>query len=322
MKLAIVGCGLAVRWLHLPALEKLSNQYTVTSLLSRTRKSAETVAQLLPNDPVIFERLEDLLSQGDFDAVLLSLPTEHNISYIETFLSRGIPVICEKPIALDIAQGEEVLSLVENYGNLLYIAENYRHMPQIHKAKELISTGIIGDPKVIVWSQWGCVQPNEGYGATEWRANPKHVGGYLSDGGVHHMAGIRFLMGEVSHIRGYGFQQLPHTGSADTYSAALQFESGAIGSYYGTYGLTGGGDLCMVRGTQGYVTLENDKVTVYSGVAGDVSKVYPVESSMGYYEEFLDFFHFCEGKESTLGSPYEALADLRAIEDMVSSFPE
>ncbi len=322
MKLAIVGCGLAVQWLHLPALEKLNSNYSVTALLSRTRRSAEHIASLLPNDPVIFERLEDLLDEGDFDAVLLSLPTEHNLFYIETFLAKNIPVICEKPIALNTAQGKDVLSIVEKYGNLLYIAENYRHMPQLHKAKELIQAGAIGDPKVIVWSQWGCVQPDEGYGATAWRANPKHVGGYLSDGGVHHMAGIRLLMGEVSSIKGYGFQQLPHTGSTDTYSATLQFDSGAIGSYYGTYGLTGGGDLCMVRGTQGYLTIENEKVTVHTGIQGEVSTVHAVEPSMGYYEEFLDFFHFCEGIDSLLGSPHAALEDLRAIEEMVTSFSE
>ncbi len=325
MKLAIVGCGLAVRWLHLPALEKLQDSITVTSLLSRTRASAEGVAELLAVQrpdctPRVFDTLGELLAEGDFNAVLLSLPTEHNLFYIEAFLLRKIPVICEKPIALHVAQGKEILALVKKYGNLLYIAENYRHLPELHKTKKLIDSGVIGNARVLLWNSWNCIKSDEGYGATEWRANSKHVGGYLSDGGVHHVAGIRVLMGNISDVKGFGFQQAEYTGNLDTFSGTLQFKSGAIGNYSGTYALTEGGDLYMVRGTKGYITFSHTDVDVYTGVDGATHVHYDIEPSMGYYEEFVDFVKFVDGIDSGLGAPQEALEDLRVIEQLVSSF--
>ncbi len=326
MKLAIVGCGLAVKNLHLPAIKRLLLDIKITALLSRTPASAYAVEEMLYDQnphafpPQVFGTLEDLLAKGEFDAVLLSLPTEHNLFYIEAFLSRNIPVICEKPIALNVEQGKQVIGLVEKYGNLLYIAENYRHLPELHKARELIyEEEAIGEPKVLIWNQWGCVSPTEGYGATEWRVHPKHVGGYLSDGGVHHVAAMRLLLGEITQVKGFGFQQLEHTGAVDTYSASIQFASGAIGSYAGTYALTDGGNLCMVRGTEGYITITSDKVYFSRGLAEGKPGEFWVVPSMGYYEEFLDFLNFVEGKDSGLGSPYEALEDLRVIEQLVGS---
>lgn len=323
MRLAIIGCGIAVRDLHLPAIKELTKEYTVTALLSRTAASALRVAnhikEFQDKAPLVYENLEQLLEEKPFDAVLLSLPTEHNISYVETLLQRGIPIICEKPIALDVAQGEAVLRLVEQYGDLLYIAENYRHMPELHRAKEIIESGVIGDPKVMTWSQWGCINPEQGYGATKWRMNPKHIGGYLSDGGVHHVAAMRLLMGDISYIQGVGFQNMKHTGAVDTYSATLAFNSGAIGTYSGSYALTGGANLCMVRGTKGYLIVTKEGIEVYTGIDGTEQSHIDITPSMGYYEEFLDFYHFCNGTNSGLGSPQEALEDLRVIQHMVES---
>ncbi|PLV57698.1 Gfo/Idh/MocA family protein [Thermotoga sp. SG1] len=311
VRLGIVGCGIAARTLHLPALKKLSHLFEITAVTSRTKEHAEEFAEMVGN-PRVFENYEDLLDSGLVDAVDLTLPVELNLPFIEKALQRGVHVICEKPISIDVETGKRVVRLAGNSDKTVYIAESFRHVPAFWKAKELIEEGKVGEPVYMNWQIWVGMDESNEYVHTDWRRNPKHVGGFLSDGGVHHVAAMRLILGEVEWVSAIVKDLSPLLGGMDFLSSIFEFENGVVGNYTVSYSLKGN-DRFEIAGTKGRMEIFWDKI-VLNG------KEIEVHHEDSYQKEFEDFYRVITGeKKNDLGDPLEALKDLAFIEACVRS---
>nr|WP_128080911.1 MULTISPECIES: Gfo/Idh/MocA family oxidoreductase [unclassified Thermotoga] len=311
IRLGVVGCGIAARELHLPALKNLSHLFEITAVTSRTKSHAEEFAKMVGN-PVVFDRYEELLDSGLVDAVDLTLPVELNLSFIEKALQKGVHVICEKPISTDVETGKKVVELSKKSEKTVYIAENFRHVPAFWKAKELVESGSIGDPVFMSWQIWVGMDENNKYVHTDWRKKPKHVGGFLSDGGVHHAAAMRLILGEIEWVSAVAKDLSPLLGGMDFLSSIFEFESGVVGNYTVSYSLRGD-DRFEIVGTKGRMEIFWDRI-VLNGEEIEV----PHQDS--YQREFEDFYRVIMGeKRNDLGDPLEALKDLAFIEACVRS---
>ncbi|AAL80678.1 gfo/Idh/MocA family oxidoreductase [Pyrococcus furiosus DSM 3638] len=311
VKLGLVGCGIAAKTLHIPALKKLSELFEVTAVTSRTRAHAQECSKLLGGVEV-FESYDELLKSGEVDAVDLALPVELNLPFIKKAVESGVHVICEKPISTDTKTGKEIVKIAESSDVVVYIAENFRHIPVFWKAKELIEKGKIGDPIFMSWHIWVGMDESNPYVHTEWRKKPKHIGGYLSDGGVHHVAAMRLIFGDIVWVSAVVRDISPLLGGPDFISSILEFESGVVGSYTAGYPIKGK-DRFEVVGTEGRMVIEWDRIVLN----GESIYVKPEDS---YKLEFKDFYYVVKGKrENVLGSPLEALKDLAVIEAAVNS---
>jgi len=311
IRLGVVGCGIAARELHLPALKNLSHLFEITAVTSRTKSHAEEFAKMVGN-PVVFDSYEELLDSGLVDAVDLTLPVELNLSFIEKALQKGVHVICEKPISTDVETGKKVVELSKKSEKTVYIAENFRHVPAFWKAKELVESGSIGDPVFMSWQIWVGMDENNKYVHTDWRKKPKHVGGFLSDGGVHHAAAMRLILGEIEWVSAVAKDLSPLLGGMDFLSSIFEFENGTVGNYTVSYSLKGK-ERFEITGTKGRISISWDRI-----VLNEEEIRVPQENS--YQKEFEDFYHVVvEGKSNDLGSPVQALKDLAFIEACVKS---
>src|SRR6056297_4210175 len=122
-KLGIVGCGIAARELHLPALNQLKDHFEITALHNRTKEKAETLSKEIEGNQIIYNTYEEMLEVTEIDAIDLSLPTVANKEFIFKAVKRGIPIICEKPLSIDVKTGEQTLDHVNKNNGMLYIAE-------------------------------------------------------------------------------------------------------------------------------------------------------------------------------------------------------
>ena len=115
IKLGIVGCGIAARELHLPALVDLKDKFEISAVTSRRKESAEEFAQMIKTQlgytPEIFNSYEAMLDSKSVDAVDLTLPIELNVPFIKKSIEKGFHVICEKPISTDVETGKELNEL-------------------------------------------------------------------------------------------------------------------------------------------------------------------------------------------------------------------
>src|SRR5271165_6613060 len=103
--LAIVGAGIFARDSHWPALQALSDRFTIAAICSRSAASAEKLAALIPYPVAVVTDYAALLARSDVDAVDLVVPIETLAGYIEAALAAGKHIISEKPATSDVATG-------------------------------------------------------------------------------------------------------------------------------------------------------------------------------------------------------------------------
>ncbi len=152
----------------------------------------------------------------------------------------GKHILCEKPLARNTREAAKMLEAVEKAGVVHMVAHNYRFVPAIRLARELIELGQLGDLyhfRAVYLQEW-IMDPNFQY---VWRLDKNVAGsGALGDLGSHIIDLARFLVGEprkVSSMAKTFIKQRPIPGGGvgevtvdDAFVSTLEFENGAIGT--------------------------------------------------------------------------------------------
>ncbi|KAF2956707.1 Gfo/Idh/MocA family oxidoreductase [Marinitoga sp. 38H-ov] len=316
IRLGIVGTGIAARDLHLPGLKELKDKFEIVALFNKTKEKAIQFSKLVDNDPIICDTYEELLE--NVDAVDLALPVQFNYEFIEKALKKGVNVICEKPISINVEEGKKIVEITKNYESIVYIAENYRHFSAFDKIKEL--TTKIGKIYYLQWNLWIYMTKENKYANTKWRQNPEHIGGFISDAGVHHVASMRKIFGDIKWVYGTVKNIADYLGGPDLLSSTFEFENGVLGNYNVSYALDGKNRL-MIKGEFGDIIFEDDiiKVVNYRNKTIHYYDEYKTHDEDSYKKEFEDFYEVINGKENDLGNVEEALKDLAFIEASIKS---
>jgi predicted dehydrogenase len=132
----------------IPAMQ-LCQYAEVTAIASRSQEKAQRVAQNL-GIAKAYASYEALLAAPDIDAIYNPLPNHLHVSWSIRALEAGKHVLCEKPIGLSSAAGEQLLEAANRFPQLKIMeAFMYRHHPQWQLAKRLVDDGKIGDLKTI-----------------------------------------------------------------------------------------------------------------------------------------------------------------------------
>jgi predicted dehydrogenase len=129
-----------------------------------------------------YASLDDLLTAevGRLDAVALLTPTPLHYEMTLSCLRAGLPVICEKALALTSAEAQEIQRVCEERGGFLAVIYNYSGYPMVRELRRLIRDGILGD---ILHFQ--AEMPQEGYLRTDAQGNKPNVQGWRrSDGPI------------------------------------------------------------------------------------------------------------------------------------------
>jgi predicted dehydrogenase len=316
LRLGIIGTGLIVQAKHWPALTALPGVFQVVALANRSSAKAEALADAVAAEsgsrPAIYSSYQAMLDRERLDAVSVALPPMLNPEVAEAALDRGCHVLVEKPIAANLADADRMLPWPKHYDRVLMIAENYRYLPSHRRAALLISEGVIGLPLTARWSYYQHLGPENPYYKTAWRQRPVHLGGYLSDAGVHHAAVLRMMLGEVETVSGQVALMRPDLPPADTLSASLRFRNGAMGTYAVTYALPGPRTALEVAGPAGVLLVSRFKVDLWQRdrLVQSWDEPSPDDGAVAMYE---DFARSIRTGLPSLSPPSEALEDLRLI---------
>ena len=193
---------------------------------------------------------------------------------------------------------------------MIYIAENWRHIKKFYLVKKLLDR--VNNPVYFRWNIWVGMDEENKYANTKWRQEPKHVGGFLSDGGVHHVAAMRLIFGEIKWVSAFIKKVIDYLGGPDFLTSIFEFENGVLGNYTVSYGINGQDEFEIV-GKDKRLKLVENKIIIDN-------EEFEFEENMGYKEEFEDFYEVVvNNKENELGSPLEALKDLAFFEAAVYS---
>jgi predicted dehydrogenase len=158
-----------------------------------------------------------------------SLHAEPTITAAEA----GKHVVCEKPLGRDAAESYDIWQRVAATGVKHLCAFNYRFVPAVRLAREMIEAGELGEVRHFrgrYLQDWA-----DDAGLDTWRFDPDEAGsGALGDLGTHVIDLARFLNGEVASVTGFLKTFLPGRKVDDALEAAVEFDNGSVGTFEAT----------------------------------------------------------------------------------------
>jgi predicted dehydrogenase len=253
IRLGIIGTGLAVKKLHWPALVRMGDRFVVVAFANRTRATAEEFAALanFSMDHYVSD-YHELLRRGDVEVVLVCVPIPQLLPIAQESLAAGKHVVCEKPPGVDFAEARQFIALPDQYPQQkIMMAENFFYRDDLRLARSLIDQGAVGHPQLLL-EKWICqLVPTPGeYSFTPWRYKPAYRGGPLLDGGVHSIATIRLLGGNITQLYARTEWANKTMDAPSAMAMTFGFASGASGNC--VWGFLGNPVLDEVRDTRLY----------------------------------------------------------------------
>ncbi len=162
-----------------------------------TRDPAKAAPYRIP----AYTTLEAALRESEAEAVYVASPVFLHAPQSIAALETGSHVLCEKPMAMNLAEAERMVAAGRASGRAFGVAYYRRAYPKVHRAMELIRQGAIGQP-VLAWAtcHGGLVTTDS---QRAWLLDPaKAGGGPLYDIASHRIDLLNFLFGEPARAAG------------------------------------------------------------------------------------------------------------------------
>ena len=194
IRVGIIGCGKIAQVRHLPEYAANPNA-EIMAYYDKNRARAEEMAAKYGGS--VCDTYFDLLNRDDIDAVSVCVENRSHAEISTAALYAGKHVLCEKPMAVTLAECESMVAAAERNGKYLMIGHNMRFDPVHRRAKQLLDRGVIGD--VITFrAVLGNAGP-EGWSVDEgtWFFDKNKAAlGALSDMGIHKVDLLQYLLGQ------------------------------------------------------------------------------------------------------------------------------
>jgi myo-inositol 2-dehydrogenase/D-chiro-inositol 1-dehydrogenase len=222
VRVGVLGTGRIGR-LHAELLAEQVPGATLAAVYDVAEELARPVAERF--DARIAGSAEELLGADDVDAIAICTTTDTHVEAIVASAAAGKPVLCEKPISLDLADVDRALDAVEKSGVLFQVGFNRRFDPAHQSVHDAVASGAIGDVHLVRISSRDPAPPPVEYA--------RHSGGIFLDMTIHDFDMARYVTAsEVVEVYARGavriVPELAELGDVDTAAVMLVHESGAI----------------------------------------------------------------------------------------------
>jgi len=173
----------------------------------------------------------------------------------------GKHVVCEKPLGRDAAESHEIWRAAEDAGVTHLCGFNYRFVPAVRLARELLDAGELGE---VVHARLRYLQGwSWDADPAAWRFDPERSGtGVLGDIGSHAIDLARYLVGEITAVSAAVRTIVPGRRVDDHFVAAVEFENGVAGTLEGSQLARGraNSNAFEINGTKGSVSFDVERL--------------------------------------------------------------
>jgi len=203
-----------------------------------------------------FTALGEALNQNSCDGVIVATSAASHVEPCELALGRGLAVMVEKPFTLCLREAVKLVSLAEEKGAPLIVAQNYRYMRSFRTARRLIDAGALGPVGMVVCQYYRVPHAM----AASLRSLTNSA---LWGAGIHHLDALRYILQKrVTGVLADSFTlpwgQLPKGASMQM---MLSFEDEARLLYSVTY--ESSGHEFFERGQEFYVRFVGERATLH-----------------------------------------------------------
>ncbi|MGI4792375.1 MAG: Gfo/Idh/MocA family protein [Janthinobacterium lividum] len=190
----------------------------LTAVASRSRDSAKEIASASGPGVAAYNDYDSLIADDNVDVVYLPLPNSLHLGWAVEAMNNGKHVLCEKPLALNANEAEEMLETAENNEVVLSEAFMYRYHPLQQEVNTLVREGGLGAVH-LVRASYSFVQTD----LADYRRDPGMGGGALFDVGCYCLNIARMAFGtEPTAVTAKSIYD-PDTGIDTTTTALLEF---------------------------------------------------------------------------------------------------
>lgn len=186
------------------------------------------------------------------DAVAIVTPNHMHYPAAAAFLAAGIPVICDKPLAISSAQASDLAALVQRAGLPFILTHNYSGYPMIRHARAMVQAGELGRVRIVQaqYAQDWLATELPGNKQADWRGDPSRAGpgGALGDIATHAFQLLEFVAADrVKSLAADLSTFVAGRRVDDNVQMMLRFHGGASGALWASQVATGEANNLALR---------------------------------------------------------------------------
>lgn len=226
IRVGVIGCG-SISHVHLRSYAK-SGRAEIVAVADPVPAAAESRAG--EYGAKAHTDYAEMLKAEQLQAVSICTPPSTHRAITEQAASQGLHVLCEKPLAMSVAEGEAMVAAAQRANILLLTAFCNRFYTPIVKAKQWIDGGTLG-PLHHMRLRFGGVELMAG----TWLADPAQGGGILWETAQHYVDLFRHLVGEMKEIYAKGSTKAQDIPGTDTVAFMAESVDGVVGTLEGSW---------------------------------------------------------------------------------------
>jgi UDP-N-acetyl-2-amino-2-deoxyglucuronate dehydrogenase len=274
IKFAIIGCG-RIAQRHAEIITKTAKLKAVCDI-----KPDKADAFASKYNCIGYKSIDELLKkEKSVEVISICTPNSLHSEHTIISLQYGKHVLCEKPMAISVAECKAMMIEADKSGRDLFIVKQNRFNPPIAALKELIDAGKLGK---ILSVELNCFwnRNDEYYRQSDWKGKKALDGGTLFTQFSHFIDLLYWLIGDVNTVNAYGKNYIHNklVEFEDTGVAILEFTNGALGTINYTVN-------SHEKNMEGSITVFGEKGTIKIG--GQYLNVLEYQSIEGYKIEGL-----------------------------------
>ena len=249
LRWGLIGCGDISRKRVAPALNELETCELVAVNRGRV-ELAESFAREF-GARRWYADWRELLADKEIDAVYIATPVYQHVEQTIAAAEAGKHVLCEKPMAMNVAECDQMIAACRANVVKLGIAY-YRHFyPVVQRAKAIIASGEIGKPVVAQINAFERFNPQPGEDRHWLLEAAKAGGGPMMDFGCHRIEVLLNLFGEIRRTKSLTGRALFDREVEDTSIASFEFDSGLQAALTVTHAALESQDTLDIFGSEG-----------------------------------------------------------------------
>jgi predicted dehydrogenase len=251
----LIGCGDIARKRIAPALRDLEN----CEFIAVSRERADLAASFAREFGAqkAYESWTDLISDDAIGAVYIATPVHVHATQAIAAIEAGKHVLCEKPMAMNVAECDQMISAARQNQVRLGVAY-YRHFyPVVARAKQLIASGEIGRPVIAQINAFEFFDPAPDHARAWLLQKDRSGGGPMFDFGCHRIEVLVNLLGPIAEVKAQTANVVFEREVEDTATALFRFENGACATLCVSHAGRTAQDTLDIFGTRGSISISN-----------------------------------------------------------------
>jgi predicted dehydrogenase len=286
----IIGCGDVCEVKSGPAFNKVSNSKLV-AVMRRDRAKAEDYATR-HQVPRFYDNATALIQDKDVNAIYIATPPGSHESYTIEALKAGKPVYVEKPVTLNAASCERMISASHEYKNKVTVAHYRRGLSLFKKVRSLVHEGVIGNVRLI---QLKVLQPPSSKIITQtednWRVRPEFSGGGLfHDLSPHQLDIMYWIFGEPQNVYGHSLNQAKQYNAPDLTTLEAIFDNNVYmtGVWAFNVAESAADDTCEIIGDRGKLRFSFFRKSTLEVIREDGSETLEMDYPVNIQQPMID----------------------------------